>query len=783
MLKNWISTFYRSSIRHRGFTLLNLAGLTAGIAAALLALTFIQHELSYDRFHKDAKRIFTAALHIRIGDSDFWTTGVPAAMDGAIRESIPGVASTGLKTDGPLTLRKDTELISFKDGYVVSGDFFKVFTFPLREGSEQAFYDNPNSIVLSAHMADMLFGKESAVGQTVQSTLTGQTFAVAGVLQPIPTTSSLEIDYLLPKQAADNANGWRGLGTRLFFKVPPGSDIPKTQETLSTLFLENSTLSKRLLPSDRLIQIYPITGLHLGQISGDGWVMDYSKLYGVGLLGAFILLLAMINYINLTTARGLTRAREVGMRKTLGANRSTLIFQFLAESLLTCALALIAALVLTELVLPQFSQLVQRKLSPGFLHEGWFIAASVGMIIVVGLLSGAAPAYFLSSYPSIEVMKGRLVSSHRGRIVRSILVVGQFIITVGLIGAMMTVQRQLHYMQQVDLGYNQKQICFLKIQEGGTSFSELKQRILSIPGVQAASLASSAPFCGNLAMAFNTDEESKTTKPYYNIEADEDLVKVYGLTVLKGHAPTAAEVASGAKLVLINERGVKDFNLGPDPLGKTIDKDDNFEIAGVVRDFLINSAQYEQLPIVFTPQEQTPNVLVMRLNPVNWNSTLNAIKAAWRDLMPGQPYEMHFLDTQVQQAYVSERNLSKMITVFTGVALLIAALGLYGLSLYTAVLRTKEIGIRKILGASSVSIAQKLALQHLVHVAIAIVIATPISYLLMKKWLEAFAFRIQLGSELFIVPALGSLLLGLLAVGSQAWRASIANPVDSLHEE
>lgn len=787
MLKNWIRVFLRTSANRRGFTVLNLTGLSVGIAAALLALLYIQHELSYDRFHNNSDRIYSLAMHIKVGSSDFWTAGVPEALVTSLAETTPGLISAGLKECEPLITRRGAEFFTLEKGYLVTDDFFDLFTFPLSAGDASSFYENPNSIILSSKSAKRLFGNEDAVGQVIESSTSKTLYTIAGVLDPIPKASHLKIDYLLPRKLSSlEPAAWRSLGTKVYFMIPAEREIDKVVQSITTMFRENSTLPSHFLDVENLLQAYPLTGIHLGHIGGEtGWTMEYSRLSGVGLLGGIILLLAIINYINLTTAHGLTRAREVGMRKTLGGTRPMLVFQFMAESMLLCIVAMLVALVIAEMALPHFEQLVQREFNHDFMTKAWFIVSSLGLIILIGLLSGLAPALIISAYPSIEVIKGRLITSRRGTFFRAVLVVGQFVLTIGLIGAMTTVHRQLNHMQNADLGFDRDQICYLELrpEEGTKPFTELKREMLAIPGVEAASLSSSAPYCGNLAMAVNYDEEAVTSKTYYNVESDEDFINVFGLELLKGRPLTAADIASNTQYVVVTENSADAFNFGSDPLGKMIDEEDGYEVVGVIRNFPANSAQYEQYPVVLTPPERTPEVLLLRLTPGQFKSTVNQIENTWNRLYPDQPFAINFLDDRVHQAYETERNLSRMITVFTAVALLVAMLGLYGLSLYTTVLRTKEIGVRKILGASSLRIAALLTQQHLRHVLIAIVIATPLTWWIMTKWLEDFSLRIKVGWDMLLLPAVGALFVSLLAVLSHTWRAATANPADSIRTE
>lgn len=350
---------------------------------------------------------------------------------------------------------------------------------------------------------------------------------------------------------------------------------------------------------------------------------------------------------------------------------------------------------------------------------------------------------------------------------------------------MTTVHRQLNFMQNYDLGFDQDQICFLHIhsEESGTPATELKQKMLQIPGVVSASLASSAPFCGNLAMAVDYDEETDTQKTFYSVEADANFSNVFGLELVSGRLPTDTDYMSGAQYAVITEHGVDVFGLGPDPLGKKIDGDDGFEVVGVLRDFYANSAQFKLYPVVLTPPDRDPEVLLLRVTPGEWSATLPAIREAWGELVPGQPFEVEFLDDRVEAAYQSSRNLSRTVSVFTGVALLVALMGLYGLSLYTTVLRTKEIGVRKILGASSTRVATLLARQHLLQVVVAIVIATPLTWWMMHKWLQDFALRIPMSWDILLLPAVAALLTGTLAVVSHTWRAATTNPADSLRDE
>ena len=795
MIKNYLLLAIKHLRKQKVFSLINILGLTVGITCCLMIFLFILNELSYDTFHKNGKEIYRV---MRTGN-----------LNGEERE-IPYLSpayATALKNDYPDAIKEavrvmpDNDLISYKNIsynekkiYVTDSNFFQVFDFALIHGSAATVLKEPNSIVLTETTAKKYFADENPVGKVLQFNK-NQQLKVTGVCKDVPVNSHLQFDMVISISTLRSV-------------VPPDWYTEFPSNNLFTYVQLNPSVDptqlKKRFPAfmDKYLgQYYAKNGFKMGltikplkdiYFASDGFdnVKHGNKkmVYIFMSIAILILLIACINFINLATARATDRSKEVGLRKVLGAVRKQLVVQFIFESVLFALVASFFSVVLVQLLMPAYTNLLGYEL-PSYWKNPLFYLFIVGVILIVGILAGSYPALMLSAFSPIESLKGKLRVGKSGAFFRKALVVFQFGISVLLIVSVIVILSQMRYIRTTDLGFNQEQQLIVKFDN--TTISENRERfkndLQSIPAVQSVSMMSGEPGGFHDTYSFEAEGQQEE-KPLFSTEfTDLDFAKTLGLKIIAGRDLSKSFGTDSAQAVLINRTAANKLGYTPEQATgkwiKNINRDSlRRTIVGVVEDYHYASLKDPIGPLVISPGRDQRLALI-KLKTANLKSAIAQIKTAYANAAPAYPFEYNFLDDKFNQLYKTEIKQGSVLSIFSLFAIFIACLGLFGLASYTAIKRTKEIGVRKVLGSSVENIVLLLSKDLLKPVLVGTIIALPVGYYAMNKWLEGFAYRISFSWWMFVLAAFAAVSIALLTVGFQAIKAAIANPIKSLRTE
>ena len=793
MFKNHITVAIRTLLRHKVYSFVNISGLAVGIACCMLIMLFVQDELSYDQFHKNADQIYRVLWNARYGDNEWTIPYVEVPISETLKERFPEVAhSTRLRRESQ-TIRRESNYVIEKNFYYAESSFFDVFTVPFIAGDPTTALNAPNAVILTEQSAQRYFPNRDPMGQTLELN-DGTSLQVTGVVKAFPPQSHFHFDFLAPLKTLPiierRKSAWGSATVYTYLMLKDGASASELQ-TKFTAYVREHILSKMPpMPgyhTNYLIQ--PLTDIHLHsnlryEITANSNIMH---VYIFSLIAIFVLLLACINFVNLSTARSSTRAREVGVRKVLGSHRSQLICQFFSESTICVAFSSILAIGICELGLPLLNSLANKHLTMGSLIAPHVLIGLFAFIIVVGLLSGMYPALYLSSFWPVTALKGHIISGKTH--LRNGLVVLQFCISISLLVGTLVVRNQLHFAQNKHLGFDKEHVLILRgIPRTLTSTKQamtFRDQFETLPQVATASLNTDVPGRDFDSMLFIPEQPAnyeKTALTYTLV--DEKYVEALNLKIVEGRNFAPAEHATDVSAFLVNQSAVKALGWQT-ALGKKLRRGNGIEgpIIGVVSDFHIGSLKQEIKPLVLPYLYRLPMCLAIRLHPGNVTEAIAAVEGIWKKSAPNQPFSYTFLDQDYARLYHREQQMSHIFQIFSGLAILIACLGLFGLVAFTTQQRTKEIGIRKILGASVSNILYLLSKDFLKLVIIANLIAWPIAYYAMNQWLQSFAYRINLGISTFILSGLIALLIALLTVSYQAVKAARANPVEALRYE
>jgi len=788
MLRNYLKIALRNLRRQKGYAFINIAGLAVGIACCLLIVLHVYDELSYDRYHEHADRIYRLTIQAGIfGEMPV----APAPTAPALSEHYPEVERFTRMYRRQEVLRQEEEYMSEERFFYADSSVFEVFTYPLLSGNPRTALREPNTVVLTASTARRYFGDEEALGRSILLR-DGTPLRVTGIAADLPSNTHLHFDFLASFASLDHnageasANPWRYQGfTYLLLTSPEAS--ASLQAKLDTLTSGEWQEVARVVgwgAEGFSFGLQPLTSIHLHshtdtEVEPTG---DIRYLYLFSAVAAFVLLIACINYMNLATARSLQRTREVGVRKVLGAQREQLVRQFLSESFLLTLLALILAIVCVEALLPVYNWLTGKEMGLDLWQRPEMLVGLALVVLIVGLGAGAYPALFLSHFRPALVLKGG-VATKGGTRVRRALVTFQFAVSVALMAGTLVIQRQLDYIQTKHLGFDTEQILLLPVK--GTLEQKkdaFKQELLALPGVQHVSISSGSP---NLAWGI-THEHDGIEYPLRGIHVDADYLDAMGMELVAGRDFDPA-LASDSASFIVNETAARLLGL-EDKVGEILETpiyNSNDRLIGIVSDFHIASLR-EPIGPAFLRLASAPDfmqALVVRLEPNRIPETLQDISGVWRRFAPDFPFDYDFLDEMLREQYEAEKRLAITLGAFALVAILVACLGLFGLAAFTAESRTKEIGIRKVLGASIGSIVALLSKEFARLVILAALVTVPIVYLAMNRWLEDFAYRIEIGPGIFLLAGAFALLTALATVSYQAVKAALADPVKSLRYE
>ncbi len=804
MIKNYLTSVWRYIRKNRVFTTINVLGLVIGMTAFMLIAQYIFHELSYDKFWKNTDRVFRVQLDRY--DKGELSTRWAAGCNGIgpdLKANFPEVKQY-VRMHGSGALLSHGDIFFKEEGvYYTSQDFFKVFGYPLIEGEDSTALKGLNKIVLSRTMAKKYFGSEDPMGKMMRNN-GKEEYMVTGVFEDLPENSHMRIDALLSfatfaklmgKKNETELNQWEWDGFLTYLLLDDNADVKKLEAKLPAYVTKREGEFLKSFNAAMVFHLMAISDIHLdsdfiGEFKANG---SRDTVYFLSIVAVLIIVIAWINYINLSTAKSVERAREVGVRKVMGGFRNQLIQQFLVESLLLNTIAVAVAIGAVLLLSPWFSQLSDRELGYALLGQKMFWVFTFLLIVGGTLLSGLYPAFVLSAFKPVEVLKGRFKNSAKGVFFRKGMVVTQFIASITLIVGTYTVYTQINFMRNQKLGVNINQTVIMQspnIVDSTYSqkYEVFKQRLTQYAEVSAVCASTSIPGASpdwNAGGIRRLSQRENEQKQYRVIMMDHDFIPSYGLEVLAGRA-FSGDNTNENKTVLLNESATKlmGFQKLEDALNDQIYFwGDTFRIVGVLKNYRQESLKKNFEPLIFRYDKSPGGFYSVKFNTSNVKESLSKFETQWKELFPGNPFSYFFLDEHYNKQYKADQQFGKVFGLFSGLAIFIACLGLFGLSSLTAIQRTKEIGVRKVLGASVTNILILVSRDYVLLMSIAILLATPLTWWVMNNWLSGFANRIAIAWWIFALPSLMVIVIALLTVSIHTLKAATTNPVDSLRYE
>jgi putative ABC transport system permease protein len=791
MLKNYIKIAFRNLWRQKGYTFINIAGLASGIAICFVIFLWTQDELHYEQFHEHSERIYRSLWEAKFGDNEWVIPAVPVPVGTTLR-GFPEVDQvTNLVVNSTRVVRTGDEFIRQSDVIFAEPNVFDVFTFRFLSGNPETALMEPNSVVLTDETAQRFFGGKNALGQSLELN-NGDLLTVTAVVEQWPDQSHIKFTMIQPLSTVpwvqQRSEQWGSASVRTYFTMYDPAQITALQEKLDTYVEENVNTGGLMsapgnynrYPSQALSDIHLYSRSQFGMDAGG----DIRYVYLFSVIGIFILLLACINFINLTTARSAGRLKEIGLRKVLGSGRPQLIGQFLAESFIYVIIALLLALLVTELTLPYFNDLAGKQMRVDYFASPDTFLLFIGLSLVVGFLAGFYPALVLSSFIPIRAIKGQPGEKSPNNYLRNTLVVTQFGVSITLIIGTIVVHKQLQFMQETNPGFDKEQVVV--IQGAGVLGGRhdiFIQELEAAPGIVSASAVQTLPGYEFDSTLFTIEQPANYEQTSLNYTmVDYNFVDVMGLNIVQGRN-FSRDFATDSLSFMINEKAA--LALGWDqPIGNQLTTGGIAgPVIGVVEDFHYESLHSDIQPLVFLFIRWTPQLIAVRLEPGRINEHLAVVSGVWSEFLPLQPVNYSFLDQNLQSWYVNEFRVAGLFRLFTLLAIIIACLGLFGLAAYTTETRTKEIGIRKVLGATGVRIAAMLSGDFIRLVMLAFVIAVPVGWLAMNYWLQGFAYRIEISWWIIALAGIIAFVIALLTVSAQAIKAAMMNPVKSLRSE
>jgi len=798
MLRNYFKVAFRNLGKHRTISFINIAGLTIGITAAVFIMLWVQNEFSFDNYHPDVDNIYRVKTKLSLTKNEVWDwESSPYLLGPIAKQEIPGIKNyTFLWPGYMITVHHNNQLISEKKYAFIDANWFKVFHYDFIDGSAESFSKNPFSLILTQSTAKKYFGDGEAVGKVLK--IDSMNYQVQAVVKDNPANSSFQYDMLMPVEAKlsdahekEQASNWGNFSGLTFLKLQPGINIKDVGNKLTQILRKNNKGSENTTMS-----VIGLKDIHFESgLLSTSFENGNLKLVNVFLILAFLLLAtACINYVNLTTARASVRSKEVSVRKIVGAGSRQLFAQFLSESLVVSFLSLLFAILFIQICLPWFNQVTEKHfVQPLTSGPTWLIL--LGTLVVCFVFNGIYPAVLLSSFKPLSVFKGRTLLSFKDGGIRKALVVLQFGISVMLIISTMIIYRQLNFMQKADLGYKREHVFVMtipwqvlglddKIRESKliSIANELKQQ--SMIGEVSRS-ANDAFFNNSNKVSGSMDWEGRPQdyKPSVStISADEKFQHMLSLKMADGH--WFDKNGSDQHNVILNETAVKQLGIHKPVIGQRFKfNGDSGIVAGVVKDFNFRSLHEKIGPMVINNHTDWARSFYIKTTPGNAAAAIRIAQNVWNEFVPDQPFDYSFIDDGYNKLYHAEQRSSTLIAAFAIIAILISAMGLLGLAAFAAEQRVKEIGIRKVLGASVQNIIGLLSAEFLKTVLIANIVAFPVAWYMMNKWLQDFAYRTNISWWIFAVAACIALLIALITVSIQSIKAALANPVNSLRSE
>ena len=803
MFRNYFKTAWRYLLRYKQYTIINILGLAVGITCCVLIMLFVRSEFSYDRFHSNAHRLYRIWQHEKAEGQDFINTVTPIPLAPTLRSTFPEVESVCrvylFNTLAKLNTNSFNENVT-----MVDSTFFQIFDFKLLQGNKANPFPTPNSVILTTTTAKKYFGNANAIGKTIELSLGDEktAFAVAGIAEPSPEESSIKYDMLISYSNAKLVfsprmlQNWFNIFNETYMLIGKNVNAADLEKKFPSMMKQQ--LGEDYGKEEFNLYLQPITDIHLNTSlpAGIQPTSDPKYAYILATIGILILLIACINFITLSVGRSTSRALEVGVRKALGAERKDLIQQFWGEALLTTLMSVVLGLAIAFFLVPPFNQLIERNLS---LHvDILFITFCVLLIVVIGLIAGIYPAIILSGFNPVEVLKGKLNLKDNAGFFRKGLIVGQFGVSIVMIICTIVIGQQMHYLQTKDLGYNKDQVIIVPTNKGrkeGFALAQLYKNELQKHSEVLNVSTAAYSFAETPWATLGFKDDKNIYRSFRFNQVDPYFVDAMKIKMVQGRSFQPNNTVDFNNSAIVNEALVKEFGL-KDPVGKKFGSYTQ-TIIGVMKDFNYESLHTAVQPLVLalngdTMFRQSSDVsfaispqprISVRLKPGNVSDQINMLKKAWKKVAPNQDFEYHFLDETLAASYKQEQKMSVIVQLASMLSIFIACMGLFGLATLTVTRRTKEIGIRKVLGANVGAIVKLLSEDFVVLVIIASLVAFPVAWWTLQDWLSDFAYSINISWWVFIAAAFTTIIIALVTVSVQTIKAALANPVKSLRTE
>jgi len=808
MFKNYFLIAWRNLKNSKAFSFINISGLAIGLATCLLILLYVKDELSYDRYNEKADRIYRIDGDLKFAGNHFVIAVAPEPMGATMKRDYPEVEQTvHFRSYGGVLVRKGQQNIHEDKVVYTDSTLFSVFTLPMIQGDPVHALAEPKSVVITEKTAMKYFNSTDVVGKYLVVNDTTN-LKVTGVIKNVPSQSHFNFDFFISGNksiAKWELGDWLSNNFNTYILLKKGADARRLEARMPQM------VDKYMVPVAQAIMhvdidqftksgnyikysLTPVTAIHLhsnktAEMDANG---NIQYVYIFSTIAVFILLIACINFMNLSTARSAGRAKEVGVRKVLGSTRQSLIRQFLMESMLVCFIALVMSVLIAITLLPLFNQLASKELSPVLFISPWVLASLLGLTVVVGFLAGSYPALFLSAFRPAQVLKGKIAAGFKSGWLRSSLVVFQFTISVILMVGTIVIYRQLNYIRNKDIGYNRNQVLIIQNTNAlGSQAAAFREEVLKMNGAQSATMTGflpTAPWRTDYPLfpVPTTDASKAASMQIWNV--DENYIPTLGMRMVQGRN-FSRDFLTDSTGIIINESAARLLGFR-----QSVNKDlyslDNFpakdlthlHIIGVVKDFNFNSLHEEVSPLAMRWRKENGSIAV-RIATKNIPGLIAQIENKWRAMAPSQPFNYTFMDQDFNKTYRSEQQTGGLFITFATLAIFIACLGLLGLAMFTAEQRTREIGIRKVLGASVGGILGLLTKDFLKLVVLSILVASPLAWWMMSKWLQDFAYRTSISWTVFAMATGAALVTAVATISVQALKSAMANPVKSLRTE
>jgi putative ABC transport system permease protein len=790
MFKSILKTTIRYIRKHAGYSLLNVLGLTLGISSALFLIIYVSDELSYDRYHEKADRIFRVASKITETDDQFTWIVAQIPFGPQVAKDYPEVRAFTRFINMPRALYKyEDKEYNEENFYYADSTVFDIFTYKVLKGEVKSAVRDPKKIVLTETAAARYFGESDPIGKTL--TEGTNTYEVTGVIEDVPTNSHFRFDALtarnnLPKQLGT----WGNFGVFTYLLLPENIDVKAFETKMQGMY--DAYMKSIFGPVNIKIEyiLEPIKRIHLystnaGEPEPTGSI---TYVYIFGIVAIFLVLIAAMNYMNLATARSAKRAREVGLRKVAGSRRSLLVAQFLTESVVLTLISLLISILILIILLPKFNLLAGKSFNPEILYSPVILLSLLGVIIIAGIFGGSYPAIFLSRFSPVTVLKGEITQGSAGSLFRKILVVIQFTISVGMIVCTLVVFRQLNYLKNKDQGFDQKNVLSLQLNNATMirKYPLLKQLLLSNEDIKYVTSTNTPMGEGSGKLLFNVETDQGMSQRGINFSVvDHDFVETLGIKMVEGRDFQEDMPSDTLNGVIVNETFVKRMGWS-EPIGKKIEAGDEntlrARVVGVMADYH-QTGMYNEIESLLLAYRKFNNIIYIKLSGNNTQQTLAFIESKWKEIFPDQPFAYTYLSERFNRQFEADEKRGLIFTMFTILAILIACLGLFGLASYMVEQRTKEIGIRKVFGANEGVVIRLISREFLLLVSISIIIALPAAYIIMSKWLENYVYRSSIGVTLLIFAAVITLIITFITVSYKAYQAAVMNPASSIRTE